>query len=384
MKNLKLKLMSAIAMLMVATIGLASVSFAWFTISTNPEVSQMKMNVAANENLEIALDNGYTKDADVNDASKNTTAGGVQGSTAGNPYTWGNLINLDYGFYTANLLASGTKNVVGSLYLNPVKYVKDATSGVAELQYPKYADDGRIAGLAALTANNVKASSLLTTAAAGGLKVYSEDATIGEKTNLDAFSVTYWLRSNMAAKVGLSATGVERAKSSTGGDASPDVYANLDGDVNQMKGSGSFVELPSSATNDTKGKLLKWIQDGKLVIQFDVVNPSDNKVTTTYYAQPVETAAAAKYTLKLMKKTGSGYESATIDLAANTAQKINMYVYINGEAITNADAFLDDISNIGLNIQFTDTNDEASKINDAMDAGATAVTEPDNYMHSGN
>lgn len=366
MKNLKLKLMSAIAMLMVATIGLASVSFAWFTISTNPEVSQMKMNVAANENLEIALDNGYADAAAVDNASANDKAGGVQGSTAGNPYTWGNLINMDYGFYTAQL--ASVKTVKDSLNLNPVKY--DAGG----LKYPTYADDGRIAGeLVSLTSTNVKAYSPLADAdLKGGLKVYSQGI-LGQNnvTNLDAFSATYWLRSNMGTTVSLSEAGVQRAKSTPGGTAVDDVYEDLDGDVNLVTGSGSYVELSGDA--DTNAKLLDWLKTGKLVIQFDVAGTS----VASYYAYPGE-ASESKYTLKLSSTLGS-YTAATIALNANEAKKVTMYVYLNGEKITNADAFLVDVSGIGLNIQFTGTN-----VDDAMDAGATAVTEPDNYMHSGN
>ena len=359
MKNLKLKLMSAIAMLMVATIGLASVSFAWFTISTNPEVSQMKMNVAANENLEIALDNGYTQETDVDTASNNDDAGGVQGSTAGNPYTWGNLINLDYGFNTASLSPS-TKTVAESLYLKPVKY--DETAG---LNYPNYADDGRITELTALTEKNVKAYASLDDDLAGGLKVYSEGALSTTNMNLDAFSVTYWLRSNMDANVSLSATGVKRANSSEDtADGAADDYANLYEDVNQVIGSGSFIELPESAED--------LVKDGKLVIQFDVVDAEGNK--NTYYAQ-TSTATNGKYALKLTTKSGTTYTDATIALTANEAKKVTMYVYINGETITNADAFLDDITDIGLNIQFTDTKLDADNninINDAMDVGAAS------------
>ena len=54
MKDLKKKLTAAGAMLVVSAVMLSGVSYAWYTLSTNPEVSNIKANIAANENLEIA------------------------------------------------------------------------------------------------------------------------------------------------------------------------------------------------------------------------------------------------------------------------------------------------------------------------------------------
>ncbi len=64
----KSKLMAALVMLLVSAIMMSTASFAWFTISTAPEISNMKSTVAANGNLEIALDAGYTSGENVPDA----------------------------------------------------------------------------------------------------------------------------------------------------------------------------------------------------------------------------------------------------------------------------------------------------------------------------
>ena len=82
----------AVALLLAMSVSmLASASFAWLTISRNPEVSGATTTVAANGNLEIALATGNDKpdESKVGDSS----AAEGQSVTAAN-VTWGNLINL--------------------------------------------------------------------------------------------------------------------------------------------------------------------------------------------------------------------------------------------------------------------------------------------------
>ena len=53
--NIKNKLIAAIAMLLVSSIMMVSSTYAWFTLSTAPEVQGITTTVGANGNLEIAL-----------------------------------------------------------------------------------------------------------------------------------------------------------------------------------------------------------------------------------------------------------------------------------------------------------------------------------------
>ena len=385
MKNLKLKLMSAIAMLMVATIGLASVSFAWFTISTNPEIKGMKMNIAANENLEIALDNNYATEAKVDEASNNATAGGVQGSTTGNPYTWGNLVDLSYAFAQKGYSATSDRVVSDAIMLKPVKYVGGKDS-VAKLQYPQYGNDGRISALNDLTGYFVSDLSSVSVSDANessitehnGVTVYAQAATKAADQTLDAVSATYWMRSNMAAKVRLATVGTKRASSSEDSSAATT-------DVNGVLGEGSYIRIPSanSAANDI---LYTWLTTGKLSIQFDEVSVTDDKVVKTFYAYPVKkdavttkaekaTAADNYYTYYLNGSSTKDSMTALTDdtgiaLTANTATKVIMYVYLDGQLIVNKDALLNDLTGLEINIQFA-----AAGVDDAMDVGA-AVAAP--------
>jgi hypothetical protein len=367
MKDLKKKLVAAVGMLCVSALMLTGVSYAWFTLSTSPEVTGVKANISANENLEIALDNGYDDAAAIDTASNNTTAGGVQGSTTSNPYTWGNLVNLDYAF--------GSTGINGKLTLKPVKYNANVTS---KLQYPVYGTDGRIKELSDLTAFKVSDYDGVT--ASGGVIKYGQNATEGSNTSFDALSVTYWLRSNMATNVSLSAAGVARAKSSED-NATATTTAT---DPNQILGGGSYISFPTTATTDAAKAVEKeeiWtLVSNYLTIRFDVVNGSS---TTSYYAVPEATAAvdassnAYKYTLKLVSRTTTidnttkiatnTDAAATIALTADNAAKATMYVYLDGENITNASALTADLSNMVLNIQFTGTD-----VDDAMDVSAAS------------
>ncbi|MBR7098424.1 MAG: hypothetical protein IKC59_03330, partial [Clostridia bacterium] len=73
-------------MLLVASFMVVSSSYAWFTLSTAPEVKGIQTSVGSNGNLEIALYTGQeTITSSVGDGAENKT----------DKYeTWGNLINL--------------------------------------------------------------------------------------------------------------------------------------------------------------------------------------------------------------------------------------------------------------------------------------------------
>ncbi len=122
--GIKGKLISATAMLLVALIMVVSSSYAWFTLSTAPEVTGINTAVGANGALEMALRyNGDVKEGQVSGDS--------------NLY-WGNLVNLDknshginYGVELITLLPS-MLNVSGT-----------GLSGTP-LQTPEYGADGRV------------------------------------------------------------------------------------------------------------------------------------------------------------------------------------------------------------------------------------------------
>ena len=129
-QDIKSKLLAAIAMLMVATIMMVSSTYAWFTLSTAPEVQGITTNVGANGNLEIAL-SPLSGDASEIDSA----VGDYNLVWTDKNLTWGNLLDLSdasYGLGNINLLPAQLN--LASLISNPLKT-------------PIYGEDGRISTL---------------------------------------------------------------------------------------------------------------------------------------------------------------------------------------------------------------------------------------------
>lgn len=96
--TLKSKLIAAIAMLLVGAFMVVSSSYAWFTLSTAPEVTGIYTSVGANGNLEMAL---------VPEGGLSAIENGV--GTTGNNEAWGNLVDL--GQTTGNQNAYGLDKI---------------------------------------------------------------------------------------------------------------------------------------------------------------------------------------------------------------------------------------------------------------------------------
>ena len=142
-RDLKAKLMAAICMLLVSSIMMVSTTYAWFTLSTAPEVTGITTAVGANGNLEMAL---LPSDAKLDSLDKTHDEGGidsgVQTSVAATQnykvsnITWGNLVDLTNGY--------GLDQI--SLYPSAL-ILDDAETHIntgAYLQAPVYGADGRV------------------------------------------------------------------------------------------------------------------------------------------------------------------------------------------------------------------------------------------------
>ncbi len=117
--GIKGKLISAVCMLLVAVIMVVSSTYAWFTLSTAPEVTGITTAIGANGALEIRLYTGTTPGTDVNT-------------------TWGNLVDLsseNYGLQKIVLLPS-------ALNLDSLGAIDRANP----LKFPTYGADGRPSG----------------------------------------------------------------------------------------------------------------------------------------------------------------------------------------------------------------------------------------------
>lgn len=132
------KLFASAAMVGVAGIMVASSTYAWFTLSTAPEVTGITTNIGSNGALEMAL---------------NTTGNvaGIQTSTNTNAnvternITWGNLVDLSdpsYGLSNITLYPASLKN----------ENFETPATVVNSIYVPEYDSDGRINKLVAASA----------------------------------------------------------------------------------------------------------------------------------------------------------------------------------------------------------------------------------------
>ena len=139
-QTLKKKLMSALAMLMVATTLMTTTSYAWFVLSTAPEVTGIATNVGANGSLEIALLNAQTYE-DLSLIRSGVGDSMVNNNPSANN-AWGNLVDLGYQEYgLSNLtLLPARLMVTGN---EETGYTVDTNL----LAVPVYGFDGRVVEL---------------------------------------------------------------------------------------------------------------------------------------------------------------------------------------------------------------------------------------------
>lgn len=139
------KLMAAISMLLVSAILMCLTSYAWFILSTAPEVSNLKTTAGANGALEIALANTVTEGdlkkpgepygAEVGASS----AVFMQSVEEANRY-WGNIVDLTNNYGLGNLTLYPSR-------LNLSSSIQNSVIMSSPLLVPKFGEDGRIVSL---------------------------------------------------------------------------------------------------------------------------------------------------------------------------------------------------------------------------------------------
>lgn len=144
--SVRTKLAAAVAMLLVSTIMLTTTTYAWFVLSTAPEVKGMSTTVGSNGSLEIALLNDSTDTTAIRSGVGDSNV--VKAVTAAN-VTWGNLVALNdasYGLSKVTLYPAAL-NVAAKQENQPDKLIDLWHI----LKYPTYGVDGRVAALSANT-----------------------------------------------------------------------------------------------------------------------------------------------------------------------------------------------------------------------------------------
>lgn len=158
--DIKSKLVAAICMLMVSCIMVVSSTYAWFTLSTAPEVTGITTAIGANGNLEMALlpSSSATGTTKYTVAEALAAIGNATGSESGTDInlTWGNLVDLSNASYGLNKI---------TLYPSKLNYTAGSattkdTLGANYLGVPEYGSDGRFDQI-----NNGKANAFIYTGA---------------------------------------------------------------------------------------------------------------------------------------------------------------------------------------------------------------------------
>lgn len=141
--GIRSKLMAAASMLMVGVIMMVSSTYAWFTLSTAPEVKNISTTVAGNGSLEIAL-------MPTDGLLSNIKAGAVGSNTDAKTSNtkWGNLVDLSdvtYGLSSIKLYPAQLNTTTGGTSTE----ASFNGNGSSPLSIPVYGGDGRIDSVSA-------------------------------------------------------------------------------------------------------------------------------------------------------------------------------------------------------------------------------------------
>lgn len=245
--GIRSKLMAAASMLMVGVIMMVSSTYAWFTLSTAPEVKNISTTVAGNGSLEIALMPADGLLSKITAGAVGSTATVVQKNTK-----WGNQIILSDDTETGDYYG------LNSISLNPasLNYTKATGSEEATfvadkpLSIATYGSDGRIASL---SADNIGVRGKNNTANFADASHYGVRA-IGELTG-DAVTSTYGYVVDLALRVNTTSTDGTAGKLLLQTDAKNRIY---DGSTNEeTMGGGSTMSFSVPANANLKAGALK-------------------------------------------------------------------------------------------------------------------------------
>ena len=172
-KGIKAKLMAATSLLLVSAILLSLTTYAWFILSTAPEVTEMQTTAGANGSLEIALQRGDTAVSEIKNRVGDSSA--VSSLKEANS-TWGNVVDL-----------SGNTYGLQGLSLLPARLNIDASGSVSKsspLKMPLFGQDGRISELANLNSMryNDETGKYVDGQDKHGVLVYADDESITNGT----------------------------------------------------------------------------------------------------------------------------------------------------------------------------------------------------------
>ena len=352
------KLVAAICMLMISCIMLVTTTYAWFTLSTAPEVKNIETTVAGNGSLEIALMPNTGLFSEIKNGLSGTNWGGSIAVTTANN-SWGNIVTLSddsYGLNNVTLLPATLDTANLANLLSTVEYGSDGRP------YQLNANTS----LAKWDATN---NAFATATNPYGVRV------IGTVDDSAYKMTTYGYVVDLAVRLNTTNTDGTNGKLLLQTEEKQRIYS--DGSATDTLGGGSTMTFTTTSTGVDLAGLLSAIR--VTFVQDYGVSSGNPKVLgtamldTTGIAAGATSATADLYLYKDGKKL-TDTDAVLIDsLTKNTPAQISAIVWLDGTKVTNADVGTAAKSLTGtLNLQFS-TN---VKLNPSNNSTLKGITTP--------
>ena len=346
------KLIAAIAMLLVSMILMVSATYAWFTLSTAPEVKNITTTVAGNGSLEIALMPTDGLLGSIRSGNSSIVGGGTVPITTANT-TWGNLVTL-----------SDLSYGLGNINLNPA--VLDTTNGGTALTdpakpitVPVFGGDGRIAETSsddiALRSYDTTASKFLGTDY--GVRALTE-VIEGNVSSTYGYVVDLAFRLNTNA---LDGDTVKNGKLLLQTAAAQRIYS--DSTNTETLGGGSYMDFTTVSNELQPARVTELMNAIRITFVKDYGTTTGTP--TILGTAKLDTAGMTgnKAPIYLYRTDSDGNETKLEGNAAvlidsmekNAAKQVSAIVWLDGAGITNADVAATALQSMSgsLNLQFT-------------------------------
>lgn len=358
--GVKKKLMGAVCMLLVASIMMISATYAWFTLSTAPEVTGITTSVGANGSLEMALLNKTTYADLTKIESKVGNSSAAQAVTAAN-LTWGNLVDLSDASYGTNAFT-----------LNPAA-LNIAAAGQVDmstpLATPVYGSDGRVSKLDKNTVTGTYSTTdkafVTATNQEYGVRAIGVAAAMTQEQLALRVAMA-----NVAVRTASAKSTVQNALNANGGTlasmaaavASDDTYEATDKDLAAVN---AVLDAVKSAKNDLKLAIQNAMKAEDLS-KDNAVSDAMNKEASEYdltsatgYNQSIQDAITA-YNAITTDSVNDATDKPTAKTVLSTLMDVNN-LQLNGKNVKglskdDAGDLLSSAMSMGLNLTMTDSN----------------------------
>ncbi len=367
--SIKKRLSAALCMLLVSLIILISSTYAWFTLSTAPEASNIATTVTGNGSLEIALMPGSGQFGEISSNGRSADGyGGAVNLTVANT-TWGNVVDLSdpgYGLSSVYLYPS-------SLNFNGENFK------AAPVVVPTFGYDGRPEALtdtvlAKLIAADDDAPEKFMPN--GGYGVRAISANLGEDGVVPDSLESYGYVVDLAFRINTLKDGNSNAKLFLQTDAMQRIYnesttydeASTNTDT---MGEGSVMTFDVSNTGLSEDGLKELLSAIRITFVQNYGNGADAAIAsvlgTAVLGETETSDETHTLTAKIEKLYDYGVDEegnltttekadlSLLELPKNTAVQVSAIVWLDGSKLTNASVSAEMLQNINgtLNLQFT-------------------------------